>query len=64
MVRQVTAVAPRVAHPMAVRMELAARATMGRLRNHPAHRVALRVSKVRGPAPVAAWNQTWVPAAR
>ena len=26
-------------------------------------RVMLRVSKVRGPAPVAAWNQTWVPAA-
>ena len=64
MVRKVTAVAPRVGHPKAVKRGLAAQATVDRLRNHPAHRVMLRVSKVRGPAPVAAWNQTWVPAAR
>jgi hypothetical protein len=48
-VRKVTAVAPRVAHPKAVKRGLAAQATVDRLRNHPALRVMLRVSKVRDP---------------
>ena len=64
MVQRVTAAAPRVAHRMATKMAQVGPAAPDRSRNPPAALMALQVSKARGPAPVAAWNQTWVPAAR